>query len=135
MMRLILRLIGALIVFGLLGFFSFGPGYIERQQNPVTAHAPWPVSQAAEALHARLVIGDWHADSLLWDRDLTQRSDRGQVDLPRLIAGNVAVQVFTTVTKSPAGQNYEANSAAARDNITARACRAPRHDSLPPRGR
>ena len=118
MMRLILRLIGALIVFGLLGFFSFAPGYIERQQNPVTAHDPWPVSPAAEAMNARLIIGDWHADSLLWDRDLTQRSDRGQVDLPRLIAGNVAVQVFTTVTKSPAGLNYDQNSADARDNIT-----------------
>jgi microsomal dipeptidase-like Zn-dependent dipeptidase len=40
------------------------------------------------------------------------------MDLPRLIEGNVAVQVFTTVTKSPSGLNYDKNSAASRDDIT-----------------
>ncbi len=40
------------------------------------------------------------------------------MDLPRLIEGNVAVQVFTAVTKSPAGQNYDENSSEAMDNIT-----------------
>lgn len=118
-MWIIWRLIAALVVVGALAFFFFAPAYVERAQNPVTEHEPWPVSPAAAAMHERLVIGDWHADSLLWDRDLTERSSRGQVDLPRLIAGNVAVQVFTTVTKSPAGLNYEKNSAEARDNITA----------------
>lgn len=118
-MWIVWRVLAALIVCGLLGFFAFAPGYVERAQNPVTEHQPWPVSPAAQALHEQLVIGDWHADSLLWDRDLTKRSSRGQVDLPRLIAGNVAVQVFTTVTKSPSGLNYERNSAEARDNITA----------------
>jgi microsomal dipeptidase-like Zn-dependent dipeptidase len=82
------------------------------------AHDPWPVSAEAAALHAGLVVGDWHSDALLWDRDLTERSPRGHVDLPRLRAGNVAVQVFTTVTKSPKGQNYDHNSADAADNIT-----------------
>lgn len=118
-MWLIWRIVAALAVFAVLGFFLFAPGYVERAQNPVTPHDPWPVSPAALALHERLIIGDWHADSLLWDRDLTERSSQGQVDLPRLIAGNVALQVFTTVTKSPSGLNYEKNSAEARDNITA----------------
>jgi membrane dipeptidase len=75
-------------------------------------------SAAAVSLHDSLVVGDLHSDALLWDRDLRQRSDRGQVDLPRLREGNVALQVFTTVTKSPAGLNYEHNSAEAMDNIT-----------------
>jgi membrane dipeptidase len=117
-MRFILRALLALIVFGALGFFLFAPGIVERGQNAVADHAPWPVSPAAEAMHERLIIGDWHADSLLWGRDLTQRATRGQVDLPRLIEGNVALQVFTTVTKSPSGLNYDKNSAGARDNIT-----------------
>jgi membrane dipeptidase len=117
-MRFILRALLALIVFGALGFFLFVPGIVERGQNAVADHAPWPVSPAAEAMHERLIIGDWHADSLLWGRDLTQRATRGQVDLPRLIEGNVALQVFTTVTKSPSGLNYDKNSAGARDNIT-----------------
>ncbi len=117
-MWLIWRLLAALVVLGALGFFLFAPAIAERGQNPVAEHVPWPVSPAAAAMHERLVIGDWHADSLLWDRDLTQRAARGQVDLPRLVAGNVALQVFTTVTKSPAGLNYQHNATDARDNIT-----------------
>ncbi len=117
-MWLIWRLLAAIVVLGALGFFLFAPGIAERGQNPVADHAPWPVSPAAAAMHERLIIGDWHADSLLWDRDLTRRSGRGQVDLPRLAEGNVALQVFTTVTKSPAGLNYERNAADARDDIT-----------------
>lgn len=97
----------------------FGPAWIERKLNPLTTpDEGWPVSPQARALHQGLVIGDWHADSLLWDRDLLVRGNRGHVDIPRLIAGNVAVQVFTAVTKSPRGQTYGQNSAEAPDNIT-----------------
>ncbi|QBF32442.1 dipeptidase [Thalassococcus sp. S3] len=99
-------------------FLYFAPGYLERQRNAVVLHDPYPVSQDAQALHDTLTVGDWHADSLLWNRDLTKRGDYGHVDLPRLIEGNVALQVFTAVTKSPAGQNYDENSAEAFDNIT-----------------
>jgi len=109
---------GVIVIAGAAGFFGLAPGIVEKGQNATLPGLP-PVSEAAKALHAGLVIGDWHSDALLWDRDLRQRSDRGHVDLPRLRDGNVAVQVFTTVTKSPAGQNYAHNSADARDNITA----------------
>ncbi|PTE14346.1 dipeptidase [Pseudogemmobacter blasticus] len=108
---------GVVVVAGAAGFFGIAPGMAERGQNATLPGAPAP-SEAALALHKRLVIGDWHSDALLWDRDLRQRSDRGHVDLPRLRDGNVALQVFTTVTKSPKGQNYEHNSAEAGDNIT-----------------
>ncbi|PTQ71314.1 dipeptidase [Celeribacter persicus] len=118
MLKWIGRIIAALIVIAAVVFFGVLPGIVEKGQNPVVAHAPYPVSPEAQALHDRLVIGDLHADSLMWNRDLLKRGDRGQVDIPRLHEGNVAVQVFTTVTKSPAGQNYEHNSAEARDNIT-----------------
>lgn len=110
--------LGGVVVLGAAAFFTFAPGLVENGQNRVVPHAPWPVSAEAARLHKSLIIGDLHADALLWDRDLLARSSRGHVDLPRLRAGNVAMQVFTTVTKSPAGQNYEHNSEAARDNIT-----------------
>lgn len=113
-----LKGIAGVVAVGAVGFFTFAPGVVENGQNSVMAHDPWPVSAEAAALHAGLVVGDWHSDALLWDRDLTERSPRGHVDLPRLRAGNVAVQVFTTVTKSPKGQNYDHNSADAADNIT-----------------
>lgn len=120
-MRILVRgLLGLLLlaVIGLAGFFIFAPAYVEAQRNPVIPHDPYPVSDAARVLHDSLVVGDWHADPLLWKRDLSKRGTRGQVDIPRLIEGGVAVQVFTAVTKSPAGQNYEENSAEAFDNIT-----------------
>ena len=121
MLRFIKRLLAVvlvLVVVGAIGFFTFAPAYVEKSRNNVIAHDPYPVSDAGAALHADLIIGDWHADSLLWNRDLTERGSYGQVDLPRLTEGNVAVQMFTAVTKSPAGQNYDENSGDALDNIT-----------------
>ncbi|MBL1436290.1 MAG: membrane dipeptidase [Rhodobacteraceae bacterium] len=112
------KVVSALALIGLVAFLVFGPGYVERSRNQVAEHAPYLISDRARALHESLVIGDWHADSLLWNRDLSTRGAYGQVDIPRLIEGNVAIQVFTAVTKSPAAQNYAGNDADAFDNIT-----------------
>ena len=40
----------------------------------------------------------------------------GHVDIPRLIKGNIALQAFSVVTKTPRGANIERNSATT-DNI------------------
>ena len=96
----------------------FGPRIVADRLNPVTAAQPWHVSDHAQALHRRLTIADLHADALLWDRDLAHERAEGHVDLPRLDRGNVAVQVFTTVTRSPRGQNYGRNESDASDTIT-----------------
>ena len=96
--------------------FVFLPAAVERHFNAVHA-PPRAVSERARALHARLLIVDLHADSLLWGRDLLQRSRRGHVDLPRLQAGNVAVQGFTVVTQTPRGQNLWSNDDRT-DNVT-----------------
>lgn len=114
-------LLGGAVILGcgLASFFILAPAYVERSMNPVTMPRDgWPVSDQAMSLHQSLTIGDLHADSLLWDRDLLQQVDRGHTDIPRLLEGNMAVQVFTTVTKSPRGQNYDHNSSDAGDNIT-----------------
>lgn len=108
----------AVLVVGLLGFFILAPGIAERDMNVVVEHDPYPVTAEGAAFHDTLLVGDWHADTLLWKRDPLERSDRGHVDIPRLIEGNVTLQVFTAVTKSPSGQNYEENSADTFDNIT-----------------
>ena len=78
-----------------------------------------PRVRRARALHARRSVADLHADSLLWGRDLLERSDRGQVDVPRLIEGNVALQVFAATTKSPRHLNIERNDDRS-DDIDAR---------------
>ncbi len=95
------------------------PKMLDKSMNPVSEHAPFVVSKEAQALHNTLIVGDWHADSALWNRDLKKTYDYGHADIPRLQAGNVALQMFTTVTKSPSGQNYDSNETGANDNITA----------------
>ena len=84
-------------------------GRIEARMNPVTP-GPWAApSEQALALHATLRIADLHADSLLFGRDLLRRSSRGHVDIPRMQAGNVALQVFSMATKTPKHMNIEHN--------------------------
>jgi microsomal dipeptidase-like Zn-dependent dipeptidase len=81
----------------------------ERRLNRVAMRGPYRVSPAARDLHERLTIVDLHADSLLWGRTLLERGDRGHVDVPRLIEGNVALQVFALSTKVPRHLNIERN--------------------------
>lgn len=92
-------------------FFSIAPARVDAQLNAVIAHDPYKVSEEARALHASLVVADLHADTLLWMRDPARRQSRGHTDLPRLREGGVGLQVFTAVTKSPKGQNYDRNAA------------------------
>jgi membrane dipeptidase len=89
----------------------FGPAAIDRASNRVTPRTPPTPSRAALELRKRLLIVDLHADSLLWNRDLSVRSTHGHVDIPRLIEGNVALQAFTVVTKIPFFVNIERNGA------------------------
>jgi membrane dipeptidase len=47
----------------------------------------------------RFPLADGHADSLMWNRDLTARQRRGHVDFPRLKEADVRIQCFTVVTR------------------------------------
>lgn len=107
--------ISASVVAGIF-YFTTTPGKIDRSQNKVVPVA-LNIMPAAQALQATLDVADMHADSLLWKRDLLERSDRGHIDLPRLIEAHYALQVFSSVTKSPKGQNYDSNGADS-DTIT-----------------
>ena len=108
-----LTLIGAAAI----GFFGFLPGYVEGSMNQIDGQPLIKVSDEAKALHKTLNIVDLHSDTLMWNRDLGKRADRGHMDLPRLQEGNVALQLFSSVTKTPKGQNYDGNGADT-DNIT-----------------
>lgn len=99
------------------GFFGLGPGWLENQMNKVDGKELIPVSAEAQTLHKTLQIVDLHSDTLMWDRNVLQRANRGHEDLPRLAEGNVTLQLFSSVTKSPKGQNYDANGSDT-DNIT-----------------
>lgn len=107
----------AILMAGIAAFFALAPGIVEKGMNKVVATKLPTVTPETRKLHAGLQIADLHEDTLLWKRSLNDRSDRGQVDLPRLIEGNVTLQVFSSVTKTPKNQNYDANGADT-DNIT-----------------
>ena len=99
-------------------FFTLGPSLFDSQMNAVVGDPG--VDPTAETLrfHETLVVGDLHADTALWSRSIVERANRGHVDVARMLEGNFALQMFTTVTKSPRGQNLHENSTDALDNIS-----------------
>ena len=115
-MRKLLLVLLILVPVGAGIFFTI-PTLLDRQANSVATPAPYPASDAAEKLHQTLFVADLHDDALLWQRDLLERHDYGHSDLPRLLEGRVGLQVFSTVTKTPRGINYESNPSDT-DNIT-----------------
>ena len=108
---------GIVVLLAVIGFFALAPGIVERGMNQVVATDLPKVSDSTRTLHASLQIADMHGDTLLWQRNLLHRSNQGQIDVPRMLEGNVALQVFSSVTKTPKGQNYDSNGADT-DNIT-----------------
>jgi membrane dipeptidase len=116
--KVMFTIIASVIILVIIGFFVFLPAQLDKQTNRLHDSTLPAISEQARTLHGDLFIGDWHSDSLLWKRDLMDNHDYGHVDIPRLQQGNVALQMFTTVTKSPDGINYETNSSDASDNIT-----------------
>lgn len=103
-------IVAGLIIGFLVFFFFFAASYTEKSLNPIIRKPPYEVSEKAKQLHEKLLIADLHADSLLWNRDLNEDSAIAQVDVPKLLRGNVALQAFTVVTKSPRNLNIERNT-------------------------
>jgi membrane dipeptidase len=110
MMKKALFVLALLVLSGLAVFFLVVPDEVGKRMNATLTSPPYEASEKARELHRKLIIADLHADSLLWGRDLTRRAAWGHVDIPRLIEGNVALQAFTVVTKTPMGLNIERNS-------------------------
>lgn len=103
---------------GLVIYLTFAPRLVDDSLNVVLPHQVYSISKPANQLHKTLLIGDWHADSLLWNRDLGKEMSYGHLDIPRMQRGNIGLQMFTTVTKSPMGLNNVSNQADAIDSIT-----------------
>lgn len=97
------------IALALAAFFLVAPGLVENGQNRIVGTRA-VASARAKALHGTLTIADLHGDTLLWDRDPLDRGTRGHIDIPRLEDGHVALQVFSSVSQTPRGQNYQSNA-------------------------
>ena len=117
MWRRVLAGLAILVVVVIGAAFAVVPGMVDRRMNKVVPAAHVTVSDSARALHRSLLVADMHADELLWGRDPLERADHGHVDVPRMTDGNVALQVFSVVTKTPKNQNYDHNTGET-DNIT-----------------
>ena len=100
-MRKIIVIPALLLLSVLIVSFLAVPALVDGHLNQTRHLGPYTVSERAHALHARLLVADLHADSLVWGRDLLAHGTRGHVDVPRLIEGGVALQVFDVFTKTP----------------------------------
>src|SRR3954467_14249965 len=109
-LKVVAVIFAVLLIGFLVFFFGFAPSVVEKSLNPVINKPPYQVSERARVLHEKLFVADLHADALLWNRDLLEDSPIAQVDVPKLLRGNVSLQAFTVVTKSPRGLNIERNT-------------------------
>lgn len=114
----ILSILFFLVVVAITGVRLFAASFVESTMNQTYPNASKaPVSEAAQALHAKLFVADLHGDPLLFGRNILQRSSRGHLDIPRMQEGNVALQFFSVVTKTPHNLNIDSNEGNS-DDIT-----------------
>lgn len=86
-----------------------GPDFGESLLVKVAPVEKAPITESARQLHRQLFIADLHADPLLWARDLSKRGKHGHVDVPRLLEGNVGLQVFGVVSQISPFHNSQSN--------------------------
>ena len=113
----LLLILGVTLLIALVPTLLALPQFIDARTNTVIPGKLIPVSSEVTALHATLRVVDLHDDLLLWNRDPLQEYARGHTDVPRLLRGHSSLQVFSAVTKTPRGLNYDSNTGDS-DNIT-----------------
>jgi membrane dipeptidase len=105
-MKKFLKILLFILIIAIAGFFLFVPRYLDQTSNKVTLSGA-PIKN--EWYDSIPFIADLHCDELLWDRNLLKKINYGHVDVPRMQQANMAFQVFTIVSKVPAGINIEQN--------------------------
>ncbi len=115
MLHSILKVLGITICLAAIVFFGFVPKFIDKSMNKVQLKIDNP--DKVDWYDSIPFIADLHCDELLWNRSLLKAHNFGHVDLPRMQKANMALQVFSIVTKTPRGINIE-NNTAETDNIT-----------------
>jgi len=103
-------LLSALMVVALFTYFFFFymPKNQDAKRNSIHL-TPVAIDPHTQKFHNSLFIADLHADSLLWARDLRNRHSYGHVDVPRMLEGNLGLQLFSIVTKVPKNLNLFRN--------------------------
>ena len=80
-------------------FFGAFPPLLAWRMGQLGGSSPPPLNAQAQSLHAKLLVVDLHAATLMWSRDLLEQGKGGHLDLPRLTDGNVALQVFSAASR------------------------------------
>jgi membrane dipeptidase len=107
---MIKKIIITLILVIAIGFtilFAIVPSYMDKSMNTVSVS--YSAINPAD-YNALPFIADLHCDMLLWNRNFFKAHNYGHVDLPRMQKANMALQVFSIVSKTPKGINIEKNS-------------------------
>ena len=94
------------LIFTLLGTglrigLNYFAGSVQQAINPTLVQPPYNIPREIREFHQTLRIADLHSDALLWNHDLTRKNSIGHVDIPSLMEGNIALQVFSVVTQVP----------------------------------
>ncbi len=110
MLRKLIRFIVSILLILIVVFFFIVGKITDMVYNKVEEIPEIQLSQETKDLHSNILMADLHADNLLWDRDPLDRLNHGAVDIPRLIEGGYALQVFDAVIKTPKNQNYTSNT-------------------------
>ena len=97
-------------------FFYFIPLYQDSKRNSFSSES-LSLKPELQNFHESLFIADLHADSLLWSRNLKNKYSYGHIDIPRMLEGNISLQVFSVVTKTPKSLNIYKNDSSS-DNVT-----------------
>ncbi|MGA0433613.1 MAG: peptidase M19, partial [Luminiphilus sp.] len=79
----ILTLMAGLSVALTAAFFGLGPQWVDRASNRVVGDPGRLPTPETLSLHKTLLVGDLHADSALWGKDLLADNSHGQVDVPK----------------------------------------------------
>jgi microsomal dipeptidase-like Zn-dependent dipeptidase len=81
----------------------------EWVMNKVDPGRDRPASARAVEVHQKAFVVDLHSDTLLWNRDLTERADYAHEDVPRMREGGIDLQIYSMPTQTPWGLNIESN--------------------------
>ncbi len=107
-MKKFLKITGLVLPVVAILFFWLAPGIVDRSMNKVV-HPSATITKVSW-YDSIPFIADLHCDALLWNRNLLKRAANGHVDIPRMQEANAAFQVFSIVSKTPRGINYDSNT-------------------------
>lgn len=102
MKRLLRLLVFIVVVIRIIGW------QIERFINQIDRTKELPeMSHQAHLFHRNNMVVDLHNDTLLLERNFTNRSNVGHIDIPRAEDGGVNLLTFAVATEVPQGANKD----------------------------